>query len=196
MRWRNSWTVDPTAPAQTVELLRATGDVVIEQRTAQAQINPPSWNNGAGMDAGTLPDRTSVWQLGTRLGDGRVGNGADSEWVCKKRIYPPNAAESMYGAGRKAPDFHALHGYIDLDEIAEGQLDAIPRPEAAAVPSCGYRQPVVNDQCTTGTLVVWTKIDKVLADIEVTDRQLRGLDRSHVPQMAERWNPRDPFEAS
>ena len=172
-----------------------TEDVVIEQRYGAGSVK--SAVPGTTARAWTLEDSSrSHFQFGngTRLGDGRVeewsrfGMGLPSASILPM---PPSRCMELAGGTDSA-----LHGCIDLD--VRSQKDSwtqFPRPEAAAVPSCGYRQPSrqrsVHYWDTRG---VDQDRQSALADIEVTDRQLRGLDRSHVPQMAERWNPRDPFE--
>ena len=55
---------------------------------------------------------------------------------------------------------NAFHCYLDLDEInASGRQD-VPEPEVSRVPDC-WREISSNTSETTGTLVIWSRLDRV-----------------------------------
>lgn len=143
------------AGASVVELLCAekTGMVRERSRTRVEQI--AVLDNGCGMDADTL--RLAMqFGNGTRLesgkhdGIGRFGMGlpASSISQCTRvDVWTwQNGVES------------ALHTYLDLDEIAARRQNNVPRPTPDAIPDLWRK--VGNEWEETGTLVVWSNLDK------------------------------------
>lgn len=125
--------------------------VVIRQSGVgkEREITLAVWDDGCGMDARVLQQ---ALQFGgsTRFNDrsslGRFGMGL------------PNSSASQ---ARRVEVFtwrsprRVLYSYLDLDEIARGDLRTVPQPVVAALPEWAPAP-----GCS-GTLVVWTKCDRL-----------------------------------
>lgn len=107
-------------------------------------------DDGDGMDAETLHKCLKIgWssRYNQRNGIGRFGVGMTMAAIheCKRvEVYS------------KPADGRWLRTYIDLDEVARGQMEQIPEPVPAQIPAeyaslCGVGK---------GTLVVWSKYDR------------------------------------
>lgn len=112
-------------------------------------------DDGVGMDSVTLR-RALRFGDGTRLEGVRAGIG-------RFGIGLPNASISQcrrvdIWTWRNGPD-NALHCYLSLDEVAEGQME-IPVPSPAVVPD-EWRSVARSTDEPTGTLVVWSQLDRV-----------------------------------
>ncbi len=109
-------------------------------------------DNGKGMDADTL-------RRALKFGDGR---GGDGKRIGRFGMGLPNSSMSQCqkvevwswtnGAG------NALYTYLALDEVNKG-LDHVPEPVHKRVPD--HWQELSEGLDETGTLVVWTELDRV-----------------------------------
>lgn len=110
-------------------------------------------DNGSGMSAEVLRVALQFGNgthLNDRSGIGRFGMGL------------PNASISQgkrvdVWTWRTGPD-NALHSYLDIDEIEAGKMRVVPPPKEDPVP-LDWRKRGVSFG-TTGTLVVWSKLDE------------------------------------
>ena len=108
-------------------------------------------DNGSGMDNDTLVESLrfgGTTRFNSRRGLGRFGMGL------------PNASLSQ---SQRVDVFtwqragQPLWSYLDVDEIAAGDVNAIPEPEAARPPS--WSDARLNDQ--SGTVVMWSRCDRL-----------------------------------
>ena len=111
-------------------------------------------DNGEGMDA-TILRRALRFGDGTRLdrkarGIGRFGIGLPQSSVSQCRRVD-------IWTWRNGPD-NAYHCYLDLSEIKDGQQE-VPTPVACPVPD--YWRTLECTAQPTGTLVVWSELDRV-----------------------------------
>lgn len=113
-------------------------------------------DNGEGMDFVTLR-RALRFGDGTRLdraarGIGRFGVGLPQSSVSQCRRVDIWTWQN--GAA------NALHCYLDLDEIRAGDVRDVPAPTAQPVPE-EWIEVAENASEATGTLVVWSRLDRV-----------------------------------
>ncbi len=106
-------------------------------------------DNGCGMDSRTL--RTALRFGGTtrfndREGLGRYGMGLPNSSLSQAQRVTVHTWISNQG--------DVLSSYLDLDEIASGDLSTVPRPNS--VPRPGF----VNGH-SSGTAVIWTRCDRL-----------------------------------
>ena len=113
-------------------------------------------DNGEGMDHTTLR-RSLKFGDGTRMdrrkqGIGRFGVGLPQASIsqCKRvEIWTwQNGADN------------ALHCYLDLEDIKTSERQHVPEPTHEALPD-RWQNVLSNSSETTGTLVVWSKLDRV-----------------------------------
>jgi hypothetical protein len=122
-----------------------------EERTAKGrEISIAVLDNGSGMDGETL---VKALQFGgsnrfdDRTGLGRFGMGLPNSSVSQSRCLQVYTWQN----GRDC-----LHSYIDVDEIVDRSLRAIPTPQAVSLPEWA------SDWAESrGTLVVWSRCDRV-----------------------------------
>jgi hypothetical protein len=147
------------ARASVVELLCCDQEVMIDQRARRRLNHVGVLDNGCGMDADTLQialqfGNGSRLEEGKRSGMGRFGMGLPSASISQcQRV----EVWSWQGG----PDA-ALYSYIDLAEIQRDELRTVPAPRSSPVPEL-WRQAAADGTIgQTGTLVVWSKIDRSL----------------------------------
>ncbi len=145
------------AGAQEVELLCADRFELRRHRRTSQVHHIAVLDNGCGMDETVL---RMALQFGNGLylkpedhkGIGRFGMGLPSSSISQCRRVDvwtwQNGVDS------------AIHSYLDLDEIIAGQLHEVPEPQPAPVPNIW--QQVGNCFDVSGTLVVWSDIDRSL----------------------------------
>ncbi|VEG45363.1 Histidine kinase-, DNA gyrase B-, and HSP90-like ATPase [Mycolicibacterium flavescens] len=147
------------AGATTVQLLCADREAQVEQRARKRLHQVAVLDNGSGMDVGTLQIALQFGN-GTRLnpeqqqGMGRFGMGLPSASISQcQRV----DVWSWIGG----PE-NALHSYIDLPEINAGRMRRLPAPQHKPLPKV-WRTAAGKDAFRdTGTLVVWSNVDRVL----------------------------------
>lgn len=112
-------------------------------------------NNGCGMSADVL-QMALQFGNGTRLNDysgiGRFGMGLPSSSISQARRVD-------VWTWQDGPD-NAIHTYIDIGEIETGELRQVPVPSIRPIPHI-WRE-VGNTFDKSGTLVVWTSLDRIL----------------------------------
>lgn len=143
------------AGAGNVEILALEADEYVRQRTRRRVKQIAVVDNGAGMDAETLR-RALQFGNGTRLDDrsgiGRFGMGLPNSSMSQARRVD-------VWSWQKGVD-EALHSYLDLDQIQSGELASVPPPSPGAVPTVWRRVSASMDSAESGTLVVWSELDR------------------------------------
>ncbi|PEG34376.1 ATP-binding protein [Mycolicibacterium agri] len=147
------------AGATTVQLLCADREAQVEQRARKRLHQVAVLDNGSGMDADTLQIALQFGN-GTHLnpeqqtGMGRFGMGLPSASISQcQRVDVWSWTDGVESA---------LHSYIDLPEINAGRLRHLPEPQQEPLPSV-WRTAAGKDAFgTSGTLVVWSNVDRVL----------------------------------
>ena len=145
------------AGADLVEIIAVETPPDPGQRFARARVSEIAVaDNGGGMDS-TILRRALKFGDGTRLdrsnrGIGRFGVGLPQSSISQcQRV---DVWTWQNGAD------NAFHCYLDLDEIkTRGQQD-VPEPVVCAVPD-RWRKVVANILEPSGTLVVWSQLDRV-----------------------------------
>lgn len=113
-------------------------------------------DNGHGMDV-------SVLRRSLRFGDGTRLN-ADRKGIGRFGIGLPQSSISQ---GKRVDIWtwtngskNALHCHLDIDEIEEDAIDEVPEPQHRELP-VEWSGAVDNFASESGTLVVWSKLDRV-----------------------------------
>lgn len=109
-------------------------------------------DNGAGMSPETLHVALQFGgsdRFDSRTGTGRYGMGLPSSSVSQARRV------DVYTCSQPGV---AWHSYLDVDEVASGGLDGIPKPRRKTCPTA-----FTNKRFATGTLVRWTRCDRLSA---------------------------------
>lgn len=144
------------AGADKVELLCAEEEIQLSQRKRSRIHALGVLDNGCGMDADVLRIALQFGN-GTHLGDdqdgiGRFGMGLPSSSISQCRRVEvwtwQNGPES------------AIYSYLDLDEIESDQMREVPSP--CAKPISAMFQKAGKSFGKTGTLVVWTDMDRIM----------------------------------
>ena len=145
------------AGSDLVEIIAVETPPDPRQRFARAQVTEIAVaDNGEGMDRTTLR-RALKFGDGTRLdrkkrGIGRFGVGLPQSSISQcKRV---DIWTWQNGAD------NAFHCYLDLDEIKTSGRQIVPNPDHYPVPD-RWREVVTNTSESTGTLVVWSLLDRV-----------------------------------
>ena len=113
-------------------------------------------DNGVGMDATTLR-RSLKFGDGTRKDRNKRGIGRFGVGLPQSSISQCQRVDIW--TWQNGPD-NALHCYLDLVEIKTSGRQDVPEPSHAAVPN-RWRTVAANTSETTGTLVVWSALDRV-----------------------------------
>lgn len=141
------------AGADNVELLCTESEELVEVRTMRRIDQVAVLDNGSGMDASTLRIALQFGN-GTRLDDrtgiGRFGMGLPNSSISQCRRVD-------VWTWQDGPD-SALYSYLDIDEIANGQIREVPDPAFKPIPKF-WRQAGESFQ-VSGTLVVWSELDR------------------------------------
>ena len=147
------------AKAKMVELLCADERSLVAERERESLDQLAVLDNGTGMDAETLEialqfGNGSRLEEGKKQGMGRFGMGLPSASISQ-------CMRVEVWSWQDGPE-KALYSYIDLDEIDAGELDEVPVPVKREIPVL-WRQ-TASDKAfgKTGTLVVWSNIDRVM----------------------------------
>jgi Histidine kinase-, DNA gyrase B-, and HSP90-like ATPase len=143
------------AGATSVELLCRESEEVVTQRLRRRITSIGILDNGSGMDAATLRIALQFGN-GTRLDDrsgiGRFGMGLPSASISQCRKVEVWSWRNGVGS--------ALFTEIDLAAVEGGRVTEVPEPVARTVPE--YWLEAANLIGPTGTLVVWSHLDRVL----------------------------------
>ena len=145
------------ADADLIEVIAVEKPPDPDQLYARARISEIAVSdNGEGMDTTTLR-RALKFGDGTRTdrqkrGIGRFGVGLPQSSISQCRRVD-------IWTWQNGPD-NALHCYLDLDEIKQDGRQDVPEPLYEAVPD-RWREVSQNVLSMTGTVVVWSKLDRV-----------------------------------
>jgi len=169
------------AGATRVELLCADEEQRVDQRVRQRLGQVAVLDNGCGMDDQYLQQALqfgngSRLELGKKSGMGRFGMGLPSASVSQCRRVDVWSWQAGPGS--------ALHSYIDLDEIEKGEQATVPAPGRRAVPDCWLQAAEAGTFGTTGTLVVWSQLDRCLWR---TSRALIDNSEELIGRMYRKW---------
>ncbi|OBK22445.1 histidine kinase [Mycobacterium asiaticum] len=147
------------AGAKTVQLLCADRESQVEQRARKRLHQVAVLDDGCGMDVSTLQIALQFGN-GTRLereqqnGMGRFGMGLPSASISQcQRVDVWSWTDGVD---------NALHSYIDLPEINAGRMRVLPTPERKDVPKVWRDAAGQRAFGRSGTLVVWSDVDRVL----------------------------------
>ena len=126
-------------------------------------------DNGSGMNAGTM--RTALrfggsTRFNDRSGLGRYGMGLPNSSFSQAKRVTVHSWNSRVG--------NVLRSHLDLDEIASGMTDEVPKPRRVA------RPPFVNGQ-ETGTAITWTRCDRL------DNRRISTLTRKLMGSLGRRF---------
>lgn len=143
------------AGATEVELLCGERVTRLKQQSRLRIQEIAVLDNGCGMNQATL-QMALQFGNGTRLDDfsgiGRFGMGLPNSSISQARRVDvwswQNGCES------------AIHTYIDIDEIESMNLRQVPAPKPKAIPEIWRDVGTTFD--TSGTLVVWSNLDRIL----------------------------------
>lgn len=145
------------AGATNVELLCSEEAVQLEYRTRLRLKEIAVLDNGSGMDKETLWTALEFGN-GTRLdpkkqtGIGKFGMGLPNSSISQaKRVDVWSWQNGIE---------NAIHTYLDLDEFSKKQITKVPEPQLKEIPSVW--QQVGSEFGNSGTLVVWTNIDRCM----------------------------------
>lgn len=143
------------AGASNVELLCLETEEFITQRTRRRIDEIAVLDNGCGMDANVLRMALQFGN-GTRLEDrsgiGRFGMGLPNSSISQCRRVD-------VWSWQHGPD-QALHTHLDIDLIEKRKQTQVPEPEVVALPD-KWRS-IGTHFGRTGTIVVWSKLDRCL----------------------------------
>jgi Histidine kinase-, DNA gyrase B-, and HSP90-like ATPase len=147
------------AHAHVVELLCADEEVFVERRARRRLAQVAVLDNGTGMDTETL-------RMALQFGVGSWPEAAKHQGMGRFGMGLPSASISQckrvdVWTWQDGPD-SAWHSYIDLDEIYRGDLREVPTPEPSEIPEIWQRATLKERFGASGTLVVWSRIDRSL----------------------------------
>lgn len=145
------------AEATCVQLLCAEKEEELATRKTKRLYQIAVLDNGKGMDSKVLKMALQFGN-GTRLGKdqrkgiGRFGMGLPASSISQCRRVDvwtwQNGIEN------------SLHTYLDIDDIMNGHNDTIPEPSSKPLPEIWSRTGI--EFGATGTLVVWSKLDRLM----------------------------------
>jgi hypothetical protein len=143
------------AGADVVEILCQEEDELVNQRVRTRVKQIAVMDNGSGMSTEMLR-RALQFGNGGRLNDrsgiGRFGMGLPNSSISQAR----RVDVWTWQAGQDK----AIHSYLDVGEIERGELTDVPRPSAERVPSIWVNRSVSAKTSESGTLIVWSELDK------------------------------------
>lgn len=143
------------AKASNVELLCCERQYFVKQRTRRNIHKVAVLDNGIGMDRNVLRAALQFGNgehLNDRSGIGRFGMGLPSSSISQCR-------KVEVWTWQNGPD-SALYSYIDLDSVESNAQTTVPEPEQRPIPSMW--RTAGQAFASTGTLVVWSHLDRCL----------------------------------
>lgn len=189
------------AGANVVELLCAERETQLEARKRRRIEQIAILDNGCGMDSDTL--RLALqFGNGTRLvsgkqsGIGRFGMGLPASSISQ-------CTRVDVWTWQSGPE-SAIHTCLDLDAIRKNRETSVPKPKKLAIPKM-WRD-VSKDFGKTGTLVVWSNLDRLMwktasalienSDLIIGRLYRRFLDKNKIRLRVSAFNIEDPTEFS
>lgn len=141
--------------ATIVELLCGERTEQLKQRARSRISEIAVLDNGSGMSA-TVLQMALQFGNGTRLNDfsgiGRFGMGLPNSSISQAR----RVEVWTWQNGHE----EAIYSYLDIDEIEKSHLKSVPKPIQKKIPDIWKEVGSVFGM--TGTLVVWTNIDRIM----------------------------------
>ena len=156
------------ARATHVEVLIREKQVQVNKNKSWRVCNLAVFDNGHGMSPDTL---VQALRFGGRRGSsaiaqiGKYGMGLPTSSVSQcKRVDVWTWTSDIE---------HAVHSSIDIDEIEQGNQQEVPEPDRLPVPEDWLRRvSLENIDKKQGTLVVWSKPDRIKAQASTIFRQI------------------------
>lgn len=147
------------AGATTVQLLCADRESQVEQRVRKRLHEVAVLDNGSGMDAATL-------QIALQFGNGTHLKSEKQDGMGRFGMGLPSASISQcqkvdVWSWTDGID-NALHSYIDLPAINAGKMRYLPEPQRKSIPKLWLTAAGKKSFGPSGTLVVWSDVDRVL----------------------------------
>jgi hypothetical protein len=132
-------------------------DVEIIEVDGEFPVSVSIFDNGSGMDPFTLRQALRFGgssRFGDRSGLGRYGMGLPNASLSQARRVVVHTWQSSSKVRANDPAQQVYSSYLDVDEIAAGELSEVPTPKVSKFPP---------DQCRgkSGTLVVWERCDRL-----------------------------------
>lgn len=145
------------AGADLVEIIAVETPPDPDQHYARARVSEIAVaDNGEGMDSTTLR-RALKFGDGTRMDRRKQGIGRFGVGLPQSSISQCQRVDIW--TWQNGPD-NAFHCYLDLDEIKNSGRQKVPESSQTAVPD-RWRKVAANTCEPTGTLVVWSELDRV-----------------------------------
>ncbi len=145
------------ANASVVELLIGEKEEFLAQRKRARVQQIGILDNGSGMDCHVL-------QMALQFGNGLYLDANDPKSIGRFGMGLPNSSISQ---ARRVDVWSwqdgvdkAIHSYLDVDKIETSQLKQVPNPEPSKIPEIWLK--VGEPTGKSGTLVVWSKIDRCM----------------------------------
>lgn len=113
------------------------------------------YDNASGMDAATM-------RVALQFGNGTHLDPDQQHGIGKFGMGLPNASISQCKRVEvwSWQEGECLYTYLDVDEIEKGCMREVPEPKHSAIPDA-WRRLIRDDIGPHGTLVVWTRLDRV-----------------------------------
>lgn len=145
----------PVNGCTEVEVLCVDTVDVVKERRRQRISEIAVYDNACGMDAETL-------RIALQFGNGTHLSPDAQDGIGKFGMGLPNASISQC---RRVDvwswqDCKCVHTYLDVDEVLAGTLRSVPEPQASDIPD-KWRALIRDDVGEHGTLVVWSRIDRI-----------------------------------
>ena len=143
------------AEASSVELLCCERESFVRERNRRNIHQVAILDNGRGMNRDVLSQALQFGNgayLDDRSGIGRFGMGLPSSSISQSRKVEVWTWQNSHE--------NALYSYIDLDSVESGRQTAVPEPEYRPIPKIWLQ--TGRSFMRTGTLVVWSNLDRVI----------------------------------
>lgn len=143
------------AGATAVEILCQEEEELVLQRKRIRVKQIAVIDNGCGMSQEMLRKALQFGnggRLDDRSGIGRFGMGLPNSSISQARRVDVWTWQNGYQS--------AIHSYLDVGEIERGELSEVPEPTKEAVPNAWVRRSNSAGDSKSGTLVVWSELDK------------------------------------
>jgi hypothetical protein len=143
------------AGSTVVEILCQEEEAKVLQRKSVRVKQVAVMDNGCGMNRDMLRKALQFGnggRLDDRSGIGRFGMGLPNSSISQAR----RVEVWSWQNGHKS----ALYSYLDVGEIERGELNEVPEPIEQDVPNVWVRRSTTAGDATSGTLVVWSELDK------------------------------------
>jgi hypothetical protein len=145
------------AKAKHVELLCGERQIELEQRSRSRIHQIAVLDDGSGMDADVL-------RIALQFGNGTHLSPDTQEGIGKFGMGLPSSSISQCTRvdvwSWQNGVANALHSYLDIDEIKQRKMTEVPEPSHKAIPEVW--RTVGKHFGNTGTLVVWSNLDRVM----------------------------------